>query len=303
MTWLLLSLLAPLIWSVVNHAEKVLLSRYFQNEGVGALMIVIGAIALPVAGILVVVAPRTLAVDAGAAGVLLASGLLYAVSCVTYLLALERHDASYVVPFWQLTPVFTYGLGLVFLGERLSGDRLLGGGVVILGALMLSVRPSAGRLTLDLRSIGLMAASSAALALGFVLFKLGGEGLEVSSALFWNQLGLGLISMAFVLSRANRVACAESFRRNGPFPIALNLTTQVLDLVAVVAANVAVRFAPAALVVLVEYAVQPVFVFLIGGLLSVVAPRWVDEDISLRSVAHRLAAIATMTFGVWVVLR
>jgi len=303
MTWFFVSLIAPLIFSLVNHAEKIILVRYFQAQGVGGLMIFIGVISAPAAVILAIIAPEALAVGAARSGLLLGSGLFYAVSCVTYLTALQRHDASYVVPFWQLTPVFTYALGFAWLGEKLESSRLLGGVVVIFGAVSMSLHPTTERLRIDIRSIVLMTASSAALALGFVLFKFGGEGLGTEAALFWNQAGLSLVSGMFLLFPTSRASFLASFRQETLIPVVLNVGAQIFDVIAVIIANVAVRMAPAALVVLVEYAVQPLFVFLIGAVLTLIAPRWVAEDISPRTLLHRSAAICVMTLGVWIVLR
>ena len=37
--WFLLALIAPILWSIVNHIDKYMLSKYLKGRGVGALLI------------------------------------------------------------------------------------------------------------------------------------------------------------------------------------------------------------------------------------------------------------------------
>ena len=39
MTWLLIALIGPILWAVVNHIDKFLLSDRFEGSNIGALMI------------------------------------------------------------------------------------------------------------------------------------------------------------------------------------------------------------------------------------------------------------------------
>ena len=54
-------------------------------------------------------------------------------------LALERGDASQVIPVTASYPIFTAILAVIVLGERLSRRRLAGTAIVILGVVVVSI--------------------------------------------------------------------------------------------------------------------------------------------------------------------
>lgn len=297
MNWLAVSLIAPFTWSLVNHAEKIILSRFFKAGGSGALMIFICAVAIPLAAVVAIADPTVLQAGARDAGVLVASGLLYSAACFLYLKVLEQHDTSYVVPFWQLTPVFTYVFGVAILNEGVAADKLYGSIAVMVGAGLLSTRYERRKVSFDWRSVSLMCLSSALLALGFVFFKDGGEEAPFLKSLFWNQVGMGLFGAALLAAPPYRRDLISVLRENSKSVLAFNIITQVLDIAAVAAANFAVRLAPAALVVLIEYSFQPLFVFLFGIALTAIFPRFVSEDMSRGTLIQRFLAIAIMIGG------
>jgi len=39
MNWFLIALIAPIVWSIVNHIDKYMLSKYLKERGLGALLI------------------------------------------------------------------------------------------------------------------------------------------------------------------------------------------------------------------------------------------------------------------------
>jgi uncharacterized membrane protein len=302
MNWFLASLIAPFIWSLVNHVDKLILSRFFHGGGSGGLMIFVGVVAIPLAVIVALVEPQVFAVSASIVVPLVLSGLLYNVGIYFYLKALEKSEASYVVPFWQLIPVFTYFFGIIFLAEHLSADRLLGGVIVIIGSIILSTHIGKKALQFDARTMLTMVLSSSTMALGYVLYK---DGAEISfwASIFWNQIGMVIFAAIF--------ACVPLFwreftgviRLNSSGVLGLNLAEQVAEIVGVIASNFAILLAPAAVIILVEYTAQPLFVFAFGILFTLFVPSLVQEDISRRALARKLVAIIVMGVGLLFVVR
>lgn len=303
MHWFFASLIAPFIWSLVNHADKLLLSRYFHGGGSGGLMIFVGVVAVPSALLLAIYNPMVLAVEARDAWMLIASGILYNIAAFWYLKVLEKHDTSYVVPFWQLVPVCAYAFGILFLGEYIAAGKLIGGALVILGAVLLSVQFGAAKMRFDILSLLLMLLSSATLALGYVVFKDVDESLPFILSMFWNQIGMILFGAAFFTVPTFRQSFISVVQKNSRSVLGLNIAEQILEIAGVVAANFAVLLAPAAMVILVEYSFQPLFVFLFGILFTILFPKLVQEDISKRVLLQKIVAITIMTIGLVFVVR
>jgi uncharacterized membrane protein len=296
MSWFFVALVAPFLFSIVNHAEKIILSRFFRGSGSGGLMIFIGVVAVPVAiAIRIFIGPT--ASNLSDSIILIGSGFLFSVASFLFLKTLEDHDASYVVPFWQLTPVFAFFFGIVLLEEYIETGKIAGSLIVICGAIFLSFNFSGKKVSFDFRSIITMTLSSLTLALSYVSFKFISIEAIFWESLFWNQIGIALFSFVFFLVPKYREEFFISFRENSHKIMALNTAVQVVDLAGVIVANFAVRLAPAAIVILVEYSFQPLFVFLLGLIFSVLFPKFVSEDLSRRVVLQRFIAILFMTGG------
>ena len=54
--------------------------------------------------------------------------------------ALQGEEASVVAPYFQAGPLFGYGLAYLVLGETLSSRQMIGGVLILLGALFVSIR-------------------------------------------------------------------------------------------------------------------------------------------------------------------
>ena len=70
---------------------------------------------------------------------LILSGIIPPLSLVLLFLALERSDASVVVPITAAYPLVTIALAALFLGERLSLGRAMGAALVVLGVVLLTI--------------------------------------------------------------------------------------------------------------------------------------------------------------------
>jgi len=66
--------------------------------------------------------------------------MLYAFGALVWLLVLSRIDVSLAYPFVGLGIVITMMLAPLFLGEILTMPRILGGGLVVIGICVLSLR-------------------------------------------------------------------------------------------------------------------------------------------------------------------
>src|SRR3989344_4290463 len=108
MHWALVALVAPFLWSIINHADKYLISKYSRDTGIGGLAIFSSLFAVFVLPIVYWISPNIFSITANEAGFLILTGIFSALAILFYLYALDRDDASHVVPFWFLAPVFGY---------------------------------------------------------------------------------------------------------------------------------------------------------------------------------------------------
>lgn len=264
-------------------------------------MIFVGVVSLPICLALYYTNPEVMLIANLDKVLLISSGILYNLAVIFYLFALEKEDASSIVPFWQLSPVFAYFLGIIFLDEVLSTDKLLAGVIVIFGALLLTFKFKKGeRMKINVRVAVMMVISSLFIALGYILFKDSTtEDASFIVSMFWNQVGMLIFAFVCLLINKFRKEFLDVVYRNSTGVIGLNVVEQIFEIVGVVANNFALLLAPAALVILVEYSAQPMFVFLFGIIFTLLFPRFIKEDISRKNLAIKFISIIIMAIGVY----
>lgn len=293
--WLFFAFLGPLCWAASTHIDKYLVDRYFQNSDTAVLMVftaLVGVVMLPFIwwfqpGVFL---PPPLAI-----AVMTASGVLYVASMLFYLRAIQSEEASVVAPLFQTTTIFSFLLAWLFLGEMLSWKSGAGLVLILAGVLFLSldraVRGFKPRVVLG------MLACTFILALTSVLFKFYAVRDEFWTTTFWTFVGEALFGIAILLIPAYRRQFALLLRTNTRALLALNGANELINLGGGLGVRFAMILAPVALVSAIS-STTTLFVFAVGTLLSLFAPRLSHEDLSRRNLARKAVAAAIVTAGV-----
>jgi len=298
MTWFFIALIAPLLWSFTNHIDKLLLEKYFGDNGVGTLMIFSSAIGIVMLPILYFVNTDILQIGIRNILILLMDGVLAASVLWLYFEALKDEEASIVVVFYQLIPVFAYFFGFVILGEVLTRFELLAMALIIIGTLIVSVEiEEDNKFKLRRKTIVLMTIAAALSALESVVFKFVAIKEDLWVSLFWDNAGLGLVGIALFLFVARYRADFLKTLRSKSVPIlSLNALNEGLYVGGNIIFAYSFLLAPVALVLLVN-AYQPLFVFAIGIVLTLFFPKLGVESITLRNILQKVAAIIVVGIG------
>lgn len=300
MSWFFIALLAPLLWAFTNHIDKLLLEKYFGDNGVGTLMIfssMIGIVMLPV---FFFINPDIFNIGLQNALILLLGGVIAASVLWLYFEALKDEEASIVVVFYQLIPVFAYLFGYIILGEVLTQLELIAMAVIILGTLVVSVEIDAeNNFRLRRKTIYLMTLAAALSAFESVIFKFVAVQEDLWISLFWDNAGLGVVGiMLFIFIAHYRKDFLKTLRSKS-FPI---LSLNGLNEGLYVSGNVLFAYtfllAPVALVLLMN-AYQPLFVFAIGVILTLFFPKLGAESLTIRNISQKLVAIAIVGIGTY----
>lgn len=303
MTWFFVALIAPFLWSLLNHADKYLLNKYSTHHvGVGALSIYSSIFALFSLPIIFVIDPTVLGANFLEIVSLLITGIMFAGAVLLYMYALETEDASYVVPFWQLIPVFSYILGMIFLNEILEGSKILGAIITILGAVILSLEFEEGK-RFKIKPVMYMVGSSLLLAISYVVFKDVTLNSSFWLASFWNQVGMGIFGIfCLIFVHEYRKDFKIVLTKGGKTILGLNIGGEIIQTVASIINNFATLLAPISLVLLVSYTFQPLIVFVEGLLLAAFLPKLIPEKLSKKHAIQKFVSIVIMGIGVYLVL-
>jgi len=305
MTWIVIALVATLLWSITNFIDKLLLERFVPERSTalvfGIYPAVFSLIFLP---FLFYFNPHALDADLINIVLFLFAGGLEITAIIFYLRALQHEDTSTVVPFFQAVPVFSFILGFFLLGEMLSIPQILSGVGIVMGGILLSYEFNKGasrRFRLPL--IIWMLSASFCYALFDAVFKFGALREDYWTAIVWQHTGIVLTAVGLLAFRKRyRERFIEIVRNGGRTVFAINISNEGIYATGIMLSNYALLLAPIALVSLIT-AYHPAFVFIIGLLLTLFAPRLLKEEITKKRLLIKALAITLMlTSSIFLIL-
>lgn len=300
MNWFLLSLVGPFLWSIGNHIDKILIEKYFKNRSMGSLMIFSSLIGLIFAPVILIFNPYVLNISLYFVLILFLSSIIYLVYVWSYLKALENEEASIAIPFYQLIPVFAFILGYFFLGETITKIQFFAMILIIAGASVLSFEiDEENKFRLRKKTVFFMTLSSLASVVESVIFKyiILEEDFWVST--FWYMLWIGIIGLLLLwLVKTYRKDFIYIIKNNSKTIIGLNGFNEILNIVGNITISFAFLLAPISLVLLAG-AYQPVFVLIIGVLLTIFLPKIVAEKIKLKHIIQKVLVVVIMLIGTY----
>lgn len=302
MTWLFFVLITPLFAATINYIDKYLIESYAKEFGIGTLVIFSGSIGLPAAIIIGVLQPGVLNLNPQQILLLILSGFMYVGFFVPYLYAMEKADASVVAPLFLLTSIIGYFLGYAFLGETLTNYQLIGSTLVIVGSLALTLEQSETtsrfKYKLNTSVLLLMLASSTMAALNGLIFKFYGLDLGFWVVSFWEYVGFVILTVLFLLFVTSyRNQFFKAVKANSKRILSLNFTNEILAITAKTTFNMALLTGPIALTFVVSEGFQPLFVLVIGLLLTKFFPTLSSESFEKDIFIKKLLSIFVMVLG------
>jgi uncharacterized membrane protein len=298
MNWFIYALGAQFLWSIVNHADKFLLEKHFKGKrGVGALMVFSTLFAVVLLPIFYFIDNSVFSLPLAYILVLIAAGFLGSLSILFYLRAINQDEASVVVPFFQLSPVFAFVLGYIFLNEQLNALQIVAGLVIILGALILSLEiGEENKYRIKKHIIFLMSMSCFLGATQYLLFKMVTIETSFAATSFWMYFAYVLFGLTLFSIKRIRMEFIYLIKNGRRSIIVVNHASEFLTLGGNLLFAFATLLAPLALVYLI-YPYQPLFVFVEGILITLFFPRIATEKISSKHLLHKLSAIIVIFIG------
>src|SRR6185312_11050752 len=181
--------------------------------------------------------------------------------------AIQSEEASVVAPLFQANTVFTFLLGFLLLREKPGWMQLAGAGLVIAGALSLSLGKHLRFGGFKTRLVLLMLAATFAVALSSVLFKFFAVRDQFWITTFWTFVGEGLFGLVLLALPGRARQFLALFRRNPGAVLGLNGANELINLGGGLGVRYASLLAPVALVSVIS-STTTLFVFAFGILLT-----------------------------------
>lgn len=304
MNWFLIAIGAPVLWALVNIADQYLVEKHSKGvHSAGALALFSSLIGVIVAlGIAIFVSDLAMVTFFNKL-LLICAGIINAVWIILYLHALEADEVSSIAAWFLTVPVFSYILSYVILGERLTHPQQIGGAIILLGALVLSLDFTERKTKFKTKATILMVAACLLIALSGVLFKFVTEEGSFWVSSFWEYVGLGATGVCLFLFHARyRKSFLSMIRSGGRRIFSLNIASEAITIVGNMLTNFALLLVPVTLVYLVD-SYQPVIVLLFTCICTKYFPHILKEKFGFRSIAPKLIAIIIMIIGTYQIFK
>lgn len=298
---IILTLVASFLWAATNHIDKYLLANNNDTtSNVRTLLLFSSLVAgIVISPIWLIICKFHVTISLISFFALLIAALFYLIATYLYFKALEKNDASTVVIFFQLIPVFSYILTFIFFKEMLTIREIIGALIIIFSSVIISIdfeEQNTGNK--KLASI-LMVLSSLFFALYFFAFDIAIRNSAYNSCAFWYQMGLLLIGLILFSFKENRKSFINNLKANAKKFVLLNLTNESINIVANLMVNFANLTIPLALANALN-GFQGAFVFLIGVLGVIVLPKYITEDLRKKIVIQKILSILIGVIGLFI---
>lgn len=297
----LLSLVPPFLYSVGNLLDKNLVHRYgyLAAPVIVAMSGLFGFLILIIIGIW----GNVVSVPLSSGFLMLFSGTLTSLSVFFYLKALESDSVISVAPALQVAPVAAFIFDVFFFKESFTLLQILGGTVVIIGAVALTVRVEKvdGSNTFRLRTFLLSSLSALFLATSATLFKHFAANLDYWTVQFYEYIGVCLFGLLFLfLSKNLRLHIFDLLKRykEKRVFILMNFSTEMVMIAGDLFLNFATLLLPITFVFSVN-ATQPVMLLALGFFITWFVPDFQNDLrfhlVNKKNIAMILLIVAGTT--------
>lgn len=297
MNWFWLAVTPPALWAICNYIDKFLLGKYLKVGGISTLLIYSSLIGLPVMLVILIFAPSVLSMGNFGKFVLMINGVVYVASFIPYYKALSRADTSVAIPIYQTAAVFSYFLGLLFLGEFLTARQIGAALLIILGAVGISLELAGSRVRIKHDVLLLMLLASFLYSVNSFIFKLVSQEESFWANIFWMNAGMASLGLLMLLVPVYRAQFIQLWKENRVLIVGANLANELINMGGDFAFKYALLLAPLALVTVASNGLQPFFVFMYGVVLTLFFPRLVKEEIGRKVLVQKVCAIILLFVG------
>ena len=300
MTWFFIALIGPFMYAMTNHIDKVLLDKYFHKGGVGTILLLSSLVSILILPICFFADRAVFDVGGIQIVALAVVGILNVMVLWCYLLALKDEEASIVIVFYQLVPVFGYILSYFILGEVLTKIQLIAMAIIILGTTIISFEiDEENKFKLRRKTILPMLAASFFWALESVIFKAVALEENVWRSFFWENVALFFVGVIiFIFMRSYRTSFLSVIRNNSKVVLSFGVVNEFLYMLGNLAFAFAYMLAPVALVLLTD-SFQSVFALIIGIFLTIFFPKISIEKIGAKNLWPKIIAICVTGIGTY----
>src|SRR3989344_9489064 len=272
-TWIYFVLSAQLIWAFCSLIDKFVISKgHIRNPMV--YIVLNGAMNV----LLVFFLPffDFSPLNAFDFSMALLSSTAVTAAIIIYYKAVQYEEISRILMLFQFIPIFTLLLSFIILGERLSGNDLIGFALLIAAGVLVSYHKEKRSFRIG-KAFYLMIAHGFLVGIAYVSAKHVFNVTDFWSGVLWLKL-TSFVAFAVLLVPSVRKEFMQTFKSMAIKVKGLLGFKMAMDFSAFVMSDFAILIGPVALVSALASASAPVFIFILALLVSLYFPNLDRED-------------------------
>lgn len=295
---IIITIFASFLGGITNHIDKLMINGVDESgKSVKTMMIFSSLIAgLVFTPVWLVFSKFSVSISMVSLISVFLAAAVYVLAAYFYFKALDNNDASIVVTMFQLIPVFSYIISLIFFKENLTIQQIIGAIIIILSAVIISFDFKEKNNKSKFIALLLMTLSSLFFAIYYILFDVAIRNSPYNSCAFWYQVGLLLMGIILMCVKNYRNTFIKAIKTNGKTYFTLNMTNEGINLIANLLINFANLTIPIALANVLS-GFQGAFVFILGVIGVKLLPKYFKEDLTKNIVLQKVSCIVLSVVG------
>lgn len=295
MEWFIFALLAPALFGISNIIDKFVLSKYIKNPF--SYPVLLGCIYFFFALLIHTFTPVSFffpySIFAMLIGIVSISLLLF------YAKSMIVDEASRVIIFSNLRPLFVVLLAIVFLNEVLTLVKYIGIFLLVSGTILISYRKLKLKKLSVRPTLKFLLPLPLLMAISDVIEKYLLNYINYWSLYFWASVGTFIFGLTFLSRQSIRKDLFVIIKKTRV--ISLVFVSELITALALIAFFVALSLGPVSLVSTFT-GLQPFFVLVYVVFLSIFLPRILKEEIGKQTILLKFLAVILIFLGTYLMV-
>lgn len=295
MTWIYLSLMAPLLWSLSNILDKFAIEHITSNYIPFIFLLSIGNIFFAAAILTFIDASE---IDPLFASLNILSGLAIFLQYFAYSYSLEDMDVSVVIPIHQSEPLFVLAASILIFHAFPTHEQFLGFFLITGGILSLCLSKKTILGLGERRHVAMVFVSAFFGAISTIISDEILKSKNLEFVLLFNFSGYAFGGLLLLLNPAWRRLIIQDLKVLNARQFSIFAATNLFDVGGYVFFMAALAVGGGAALVSVVVSIHPVFVLIFGIIATRFFPNFISEDIAPSGILRKSISILIIISGI-----
>jgi len=296
MNWVILVLIATVLWAIAAIINKFCRVRYIENS-LGYLIFITPTGLFVV--ILLFFEPFTLLKGTEAFFAIL-TGMVITIGYYLYLEAIHKEELSRVFILFGISPLFVLFLSSIFIKEVLTINQYIAFALIFIGSTLISFKKVEQKIKLTIGAL-LVLLSALFFSIHNVILKYISE-INLTTVMFYRELGyLISISLILLLSSKAREHTKKVINDLNLKKTALVYSAEILGITGVFLAYLAIQRGPISLVTVTQK-FETIFILILTLIISRFFPKILKEKTDIKTITIKIISIVLMLTGLYLIV-